>query len=137
MSATTEPELPHRVIPYLAVRGGVAALEFYVAAFGAVEISRLTNEDGTLGHAEFAIGQARLFLADEWPQMRVLSPATLGGYSVSLAIEVAEVDAFVNRAVAAGARIERPVGPGPMPGSRAGWLIDPFGHRWHISSGPG
>jgi PhnB protein len=127
-------DLPASVVPYLAVNGGAAALEFYSRAFGARETFRITNDDGTLGHAEFIIGQARFFLADEWPVMGVRSPLSLGGYSVSLAITVDDADAYVARLADAGATVERPVDDGPEPGMRAGWVIDPFGHRWHISS---
>ena len=126
--------LPSVVVPYLAVVGGAEALDFYARAFGAREVYRLPNDDGTLGHAEFVIGGARFFLSDEWPPMDVRSPLTLGGYSVSLAIEVDDADAFVAQVAAEGARVERPVSDGPEEGYRAGWVIDPYGHRWHISS---
>ncbi len=127
-------DLPNVVVPYLAVVGGADALEFYTSAMGAMEISRMVNDDGTIGHAEFTIGRARFFLADEWPEMGVQSPISLGGYAVSLSIEVDDAPAWVERAAAAGARIERPVRPGPEEGSQSGWIIDPYGHRWHIMS---
>jgi PhnB protein len=134
MNADHEAAMPESVVPYLAVNGGAAALEFYTRAFAARETFRLRNDDGTLGHAEFFIGRAKFFLADEWPVMGVKSPLTLGGYSVSLAITVDDADSFVLRLADEGATIERPVSDGPEPGTRAGWVIDPFGHRWHISS---
>ncbi len=127
-------DVPVCVVPYLAVVGGAEALDFYAAAMGAVEKTRMTNDDGTLGHAEFMIGRARFFLADEWPEMGVRSPVNLGGNSVSLSIEVDDAPAWVERATAAGARLERPVEPGPEEGFQAGWIVDPFGHRWHITS---
>ncbi|GAA2092162.1 hypothetical protein GCM10009841_00920 [Microlunatus panaciterrae] len=131
----TEPteELPRTVVPYLAVAGGGEALDFYARAFGAREVMRM-DEGGLIAHAEFTIGGARFFLSDEWPSLNVRSPATLGGFSVSLAIEVADADALVERLAEHGATIERPVEAGPVEGTRAGWVVDPYGHRWHISS---
>jgi PhnB protein len=121
------------VIPYLAVADGAAALAFYAEAFGAVETFRI-EDGGKIGHAEFRIFGAVFYLSDEWPEMKVKSPATLGGYSVSLALTVPDADQFVQRVAACGARVERPVAEGPQEGTRAAWVIDPFGHRWHISS---
>ena len=93
-------------------------------------MSRVTNEDGTIGHAAIRIGDAALMLADEWPEMKVLSPATLGGNSVSFVLATDDVDAAFDRAVRAGGRVERAVKDEPY--GRAGWVIDPFGHRWCI-----
>jgi PhnB protein len=70
-------------------------------------------------------------LADEWPEYLVLSPNTLGGSSVSLVLTVADPDAVFERAVAAGATIERPLKDELF--GRSGWLVDPFGHRWNIN----
>lgn len=125
--------LPGRVIPYLAVRDAVQALAFYTEAFGAEEKFRL-EDGGRVGHAEFSIGGATFYLADEWPEMSVRSPASLGGWSVSLAIEVADADAFVAHLVKSGARVERDEDDGPGPGRRQAWVVDPYGHRWHISA---
>ncbi len=127
-------DLPCSVVPYLAVVGGAEAVSFYAKAMGAVETTRMTNEDGTLGHAEFTIGGARFYLADEWPEMGVRSPLALNGNSVSLSIEVDDARAWIERATTAGARVERPVAAGPMEGFQSGWIVDPFGHRWHLTS---
>ncbi len=124
---------PAKVVPYLAVNGAAEALAFYTQAFGAEEVMRM-ELDGKIGHAEFRIGEATFFLADEWQPMKVLSPLTLGGYSVSLAIVVTDADAFVQHLADCGATVERPVEEGPAEGQRAGWVIDPYGHRWHISA---
>lgn len=129
-----EPELPVTVVPYLAVVGGTEALDYYATAMGAVENSRLVNDDGSLAHAEFMIGRARFFLSDEWPVMGVRSPASLGGNSVSLSLEVDDAAAWISRANAFGARVERPVEPGPEQGFQSGWIVDPYGHRWHLKS---
>lgn len=125
--------LPTSVVPYLAVRGGAEALDFYRDAFGADEVHRTAGPDG-VSHAEFTIGTARFFLADEWPAAKILSPVTLGGYSVSLALEVQDAPALVERLAAHGATVERPVRDGPEPGTVAGWVVDPYGHRWFLSS---
>ncbi len=127
---------PASVIPYLAVNGAAAALDFYAEAFGAEEIMRL-EQDGKIGHAEFRIGRATFYLADEWEQMLVRSPLSLGGYPVSLALTVTDADAFVQHLADCGATVERPVEDGPAEGLRAGWVIDPYGHRWHIAAPTG
>ena len=124
---------PATVVPYLAVKGAAAALTFYAEAFGAEEILRM-EQDGKIGHAEFRIGRATFYLADEWEPMKVRSPLTLGGYSVSLALVVTDADAFVQHLADCGATVERPVEDGPAEGLRAGWVIDPYGHRWHIAA---
>lgn len=138
MTDTTTPSglratEPNTVVPYLAVKGATDALSFYARVFGAEEIMRL-EQDGKIGHAEFRIGQAIFYLADEWPSMKVLSPTTLGGYSVSLVLLVGDADAFVAHLAEGGVTVERPVDHGPEEGTRAGWVIDPYGHRWHIMS---
>lgn len=127
------PSTPATVVPYLAVDGAAEALAFYAKAFGAEEIMRL-EQGGRLGHAEFRIGQATFYLADEWAAMSVRSPRSLGGYSVSLALQVTDADAFVDHLADCGVTVERPVEDGPGEGMRAGWVIDPYGHRWHIAA---
>ncbi|TDE00135.1 VOC family protein [Jiangella asiatica] len=118
--------------PYLCAKDAAAALDFYVRAFGAEETTRWTDpQTGTIGHAEFVVDGARVMIADEWPDGGVFSPTTIGRTPVSLVLQVQDVDAFFERAVAAGATVERPVTDSPH--GRGGWLFDPFGHRWHIS----
>jgi len=124
---------PATVVPYLAVRGAAEAIDYYRRAFGAQERSRI-EEGGVVGHAELGIGGATVYLADEWESMQVLAPTTLGGWSVSLSIEVEDVDAFVAHLVDSGARLERGVDDGPEEGWRSAWVVDPYGHRWHVSS---
>lgn len=121
------------VQPYLIVRGGAAALDFYRDAFGAVEDHRLVGDDGRIGHAEILIGASRLALADEHPEMDIVGPATLGGTSVSFTIDVTDADAAHARAVRAGATSL----DGPSDrfyGLRAASVLDPFGHRWTLHS---
>lgn len=121
------------VTPYLAVDDAAAAIEFYERAFGAEETMRMAGADGNVGHAEISVGGARIFLADEWPDGGVYGPKRYGGAPVSLVLQVDDVDAVFERAVAAGATVERPVADQPY-GERSGWLVDPYGHRWSIGT---
>src|SRR5574341_1263710 len=118
------------VTAYLCAKGAAEAIDFYRAAFDAIENSRMENPDGSIGHAEMTIGGTRLFISDEWAPFNVRSPLTLGGNSVSFSLSVADADAAFERAVAAGAAVERPLKDEPF--GRSGWLVDPFGHRWNI-----
>lgn len=120
------------VTPYLCVHDAAAAIDFYTVGLGAVEVMRMTDDAGRIGHAEIAIGSVRLFLSDEHPEMDVLSPRTLGGSAMALHLEVADVDALFRAAVEAGA--EKLSAPAEQPhGARHGTLRDPFGHRWMLS----
>jgi PhnB protein len=121
------------VIPYLCVHDAAAALAFYAAAFGAHEDERWTDDAGRVGHAQFSIGAAVLFVSDEYPEVNAVSPHTLGGTTVALHLSVPDADAMQARAVAAGATKDRPVSDQPD-GRRGGWVTDPYGHRWSISS---
>jgi uncharacterized glyoxalase superfamily protein PhnB len=120
-------------IPYLCVQGAAAALDFYRQAFGAAEEMRLSEPGGRIGHAEIQIDGARIMLSDEYPEYGILSPKTLGGAAVSIHLSVPEVDAFTERAVAAGATLKQPVAD-QFYGERTAKLEDPFGHSWHIST---
>ena len=119
--------------PYLAIRNAGAAIEFYKKAFDAKELVRMDDPGGKVAHAELEIAGARIMLSDEYPEMDVRGPESLGGSAVTLAIYVADVDAFAQRAVAAGAKILRPV-EDQFYGDRAGKLADPFGHRWWVAT---
>ena len=121
------------VTPYLAVRNARAAIAFYAAAFGARQKLLIEEQDGRIGHATLGIGPAEIYLADEHPDFEnVVGPQTLGGTSVTLDLEVADVDAAVERAVAAGAELIRPPDH-PKSGVQAGKVRDPFGHVWLIT----
>lgn len=122
-----------QAIPYLCVQGAASALEFYQQAFGAKEVLRLTEPGGKIGHAELDFNGARVFVADEYPDHGVLSPRSLGGSPVSIVLVVEDVDALTARAVAAGARLLRPV-EDQFYGDRTGKLEDPFGHIWHVQT---
>ena len=120
-----------QVIPYLHVQGAARAIEFYQRAFGATEVLRLSEPDGRIGHAEILIGGARIMLADEYPEYGILGPQSLGGTSVSLHLTVPDVDAFAQQAVAAGAKLAKPI-KDEFYGERGGRLEDPFGHVWQV-----
>jgi PhnB protein len=121
------------VIPYLSVHDAAAALAFYAEAFGAVEDERWTDDGGRVGHAQLSIGDAVLFLSDEYPEVGAVAPRSLGGTTVALHLTVPDADAAQASAVAAGATQGRPVTE-EADGRRSGWIVDPFGHRWNLSS---
>jgi PhnB protein len=132
---TTPHNLPtrQRLTPYLIVKGGERALAFYAAVFGAKERIRLAEPSGKIGHAELEIGDSLLMLADEHPDFGALSPVTVGGTPVSLQLYVEDVDATVALAVESGATLLRPI-TDEFYGDRTGVIVDPFGHRWHLST---
>lgn len=127
------PEGMHTVTPHLVCRGAAAAIEFYEAAFGAVELGRVPAPDGKLMHALIRIGDSPLMLVDEFPEMGNTSPMSLSGSPVSLHVYVEDVDAAFERAVAAGATVVMPVAD-MFWGDRYGALRDPFGHQWSIAT---
>ena len=127
------PEGHHTVTPHLVCRGASEAIEFYKKAFGATEIMKMGGPGGLIMHAEIRIGDSLLYLADEFPQWGSLSPLTLKGSPVVLNLYVEDVDAFVKRAVAAGARELKPVA-NQFYGDRSGQLQDPFGHLWWVAT---
>lgn len=127
------PEGYHSITPYLYVRDGAAALDFYGEAFGAEELFRMDGPPGKIGHAEMSIGDSRFMLADEVEEWGNPSPQTLGGNGSSLMVYVEDVDALFQRAVDAGAKEVKPV-ENQFYGDRSGTIEDPFGHRWTIST---
>lgn len=123
-----------KLIPYIVCKDAPAAIDFYVAAFGAVEDFRMTEPgSGKLGHAELDVGGARLMLADEWPDFGALSPDSIGGTAVTLYLQVADVDAVVAQAVKAGAMVLRAPADQSF-GERTATVQDPFGHRWMLAT---
>jgi PhnB protein len=127
------PKGYHSVTPYLACRDAARAIEFYKQAFGAAELMRMPAPGGRIGHAEMRIGDSRIMLADEHPDMEFLGPQARGGSAVHLQVYVRDVDAMVERAVAAGAKLIRPV-EDKFYGDRSGSLQDPAGHVWHLAT---
>ncbi len=133
MAAKPIPEGYHTLTPYLVVNGAAAALDFYARAFGGVELYRLQDPTGKVGHAEMRIGDSRFMLADEFPEMGAVSPKSQSGHSISLLVYLPDVDDAFRRAIAAGATEVRPV-QDQFYGDRSGTLIDPFGHQWSLAT---
>ena len=123
----------HSVTPCLCVSDAARAIEFYKDAFGATELKRMEMPDGKIAHAEIQIGDSRVALADEFPEMDFRSPQSIGGTAAQFVLYDEDVDACVERAVAAGARLTRPV-KDQFYGDRSGSVEDPFGHHWYIAT---
>ncbi len=122
-----------RVTPYLSVDGGAAAIDFYVQVLGATESVRMAGPEGKIGHAELKIGDSLIMLADASAEMGGQTPGSLGGTPVTLMVYVEDVDTVCEKAVAAGATMERDVDV-QFYGDRAGQFVDPFGHKWFIAT---
>ena len=133
MAVNPVPDGYHSVTPHLIARNASAAIDFYKRAFGATEVMRFADPSGRIGHAEVSIGESRVMLADEYPEMGFRSPESLGGSGVSLLLYVKDVDAIFAQAIAAGAKTMRSV-QDQFYGDRTGTLIDPFGHVWTIAT---
>ncbi len=145
LAPATEVSAYPGVVPYLAVADARRALEWYVDVLGARPRGEpMVMPDGRIGHAEVAVGGGMLMLSDQHPEIGVVAPGPDQGSSVSLHLEVVDVDAATARTVAAGARLDR--APADNPYGRNAVVIDPFGHRWMLTgpvlpasqaSGPG
>jgi PhnB protein len=127
------PDAYPRLTPYLIVDGANAAIEFYRSVLGAIERVRMPAPEGRVGHAELQLGDSMIMLADEFPDMGVRGPKTIGGTPVSLHVYVEDVDSVFENAVQAGATALRPV-EDRFYGDRSGQFEDPFGHRWDVST---
>lgn len=113
----------------LSVRNGARAVEFYKAAFGAIEVYRVEDPSGSVV-SPLAVDGAEFWLADESPERGNCSPEALGGGSVRMILTMPDPDAMFAKALAAGAR--EVVAVEEAYGWRLGRLIDPFGHHWEI-----
>lgn len=123
-----------KLTPYIAVNEAAKAIDFYCNAFGARETgARFTEPGGKIGHAEVSFGDYALMLSDEYPEFGAMSPTSLGGSPVLLHLYVDDVDATVAKAESLGARVLRPAAD-ESHGDRAATILDPFGHRWMIST---
>ena len=120
------------VTPYLSVKDADAAIEWYVRALDA-QLKYRMAWNGKVGHAELAICGGHFMLADEFPDMDILGPASRGGTTVSLLVYVADVDLAHARALAAGAKALHPLDTKPW-GDRSAQIVDPFGHRWTLAT---
>jgi len=132
---TTHPmsEGVHTLNPHLICAGAAEAIDFYTRAFGARELMRMAMPDGKLMHASLVIGDSRLMLYDEMPNWGALGPKSRGGTSVTIHLQVPNVDAVFAQAIAAGATVKMPVAD-MFWGDRYGVLIDPFGHEWSVAT---
>jgi PhnB protein len=126
------PEM-HTVTPHLVCAGAADAIEFYKKAFGAMEMMRLPGPDGKLIHASVRIGDSIVMLVDEIPQCGALGPKSLKGSSVTIHLNVPDVDATFADAVEAGAKVLMPVAD-MFWGARYGQIEDPFGHHWSVAT---
>ncbi len=122
-----------RVIPYLCVDAAADAIGFYTEVLGATERMRMADPAGRVGHAELEIGDSLIMLSDEYPEMDVVGPKTVGGSPVTVSVYVEDVDAVFAAALAAGATETRPV-ENQFYGDRSGQFVDPFGHKWNVAT---
>ncbi|WP_428312011.1 VOC family protein [Hydrocarboniphaga sp.] len=127
------PDGYHSLTPYLVVSDAPAAIAFYTEVFGAIERLRFAEPGGKIGHAELQLGDSVLMIADEYPDMGIVGPATIGGTPVSLMLYVGDVDASTAAAVAKGATLLREPAD-QFHGDRSATLLDPFGHRWNLAT---
>lgn len=127
------PDGYHSVTPYLIIDGAANALEYYKAAFHAVEEMRIPGPNGKVMHAEITIGDSKIMLSDEFPELGARGPKTIGGSPVGIALYVPDVDSVFKRAIEAGGTEERPL-QDQFYGDRSGTLRDPFGHQWTVAT---
>lgn len=133
MAPSPRPSGYHTVTPAIVVRDAAAAIDFYVRAFGAEEVTRLAGPDGSIVHAELRIGDSMLMLGEENPAWDARSPQTLGGTHGSLHLYVDDADAAFARAVREGATVRHPL-EDAFWGDRYGKVTDPFGHEWGLAT---
>jgi len=126
------PDGMHTVNPHIVVRGAARAVEWYAEALGAEEQSRVPVPGGKLMSVELRFGDSTVMVADEFPEMGVLSPQSVGGTSVVLNLYAENVDDLWERAVRAGAEVLSPLGD-TFWGDRHGQIADPFGHKWGLA----
>jgi PhnB protein len=120
------------ITAHIVVRDAGRAAEWYADAFGAVEENRIAVPDGRFLEIALRIGNSPLLLCDEFAEMGVLSPLSVGGTYGALHIGTDDVDMLWARALAAGAQVHQPL-QDAFWGERTGQVIDPFGHRWGLS----
>lgn len=130
MAITVQPALS----PHLVVDDAAAAIDFYVAAFDAVELGRVPGPDGRLIHAAVQINGFTVMLNDDFPETcggKAMTPKALGGTPVAIHLTVTDVDAKFQRAVDAGATVVAAL-EDQFWGDRFGVVADPFGHHWSM-----
>ena len=117
------------IAPWLSVRNGAGAVEFYNSAFGAIEVYRVEDPTGSVV-SRLSVDGAEFWLSDESPAHGNFSPESLGGGSVKMLLTVPDPDGMFARAVGAGAKEVYAVSE--EHGWRVGRVVDPFGHHWEI-----
>jgi PhnB protein len=121
--------LPTTIAPFLSVRNSAQAVEFYKSAFGAIELLRVEDPNGSV-LANLSVDGAAFWVSDESPEHKNFSPETLNGGTVRMILTTEDPDAAFKRAVDAGATVVCPIT------TEHDWLIgrvvDPFGHHWEI-----
>jgi len=127
------PEGFHTATPYLTIKGAASAIEFYKRAFGAHERFQMPGPDGKIMHAEIAIGNSIIMLADESAAAGTQAPPSLNGTASGIFLYVEDVDASFKQAIKAGAKETKPV-QDQFWGDRFGQLTDPFGHKWMLAT---
>ena len=121
----------HELFAYLCVKRADKAIDFYKQAFGATEKFRLTEPSGRVGDAELLFGETTVMLSEEFPEFGFHAPETDARQPFLIHLHVDDVDAMVEQAVAAGARLIRPL-QDAFYGERAGTVRDPFGYDWML-----
>jgi len=122
----------HTITPHVVVRDAARAVAWYTNVLGAEERLRIPVPDGRLMSVELRFGDSTVMLADEFPEMGIVSPQTLGGTYMALHLMVEDVDGVWQRALDAGAEVFHPL-QDSFWGERHGQVIDPFGHRWGLA----
>jgi PhnB protein len=120
------------ITPHIVVRGAAEAARWYVRALDAEERSRVPLPNGKLLTVELRFGDSIVRLADEFPELDVLSPQAIGGTAVVLHLSTDNVETLWRRALDAGAQVIHPL-EDQFWGNRQGQIVDPFGHRWNLS----
>jgi PhnB protein len=133
MAVKPIPEGYHTLTSYLTVDNATEAIEFYKQAFGAKERMRMEAPGGMIGHAELEIGDSLVMLSDAFPQTTTRPPKELGGTTAGIFMYSEDVDAAVQKAVAAGATVSMEVDD-MFWGDRFGSVTDPYGHLWSIAT---
>ncbi len=127
------PKGYNSITAYLIVNQAAEAINFYKSVFKAKVVMRMDKPDGKIGHAELKIGDTKIMLADEHPEIGARSPNAYGGAAVGIHLYTKDVDQVVEKALKAGANLKMPV-QDMFYGDRCGSIIDPFGHQWHVAT---
>ena len=127
------PEGFRTITPHMTVKNAAEAIEFYKKAFGAEEVLRMPGPGGIIMHAELKIGDSLLMLNDEFPDQGKVGPQSLGGTPITVHLYVPDVDAVIDRAAKAGAKVTLPAAD-QFWGDRYGLVEDPYGHHWGVGT---